>query len=97
MTLDTQGVQLFIATLTDTVSKFIDEQGLGAVDTVGSSMGARIVLGWGRQDRVTLPRQAARALRAFPDAQLHWFSHCGHFPQWDAPEDAVRLIMRGTA
>jgi len=40
-----------IATLTDTVSEFIDEQGLGAVDTVGSSMGARMVLELARRGR----------------------------------------------
>lgn len=40
-----------------------------------------ITIGWGRQDRVCLPRQAERAMRAFPDAQLHWFESCGHFPQ----------------
>jgi pimeloyl-ACP methyl ester carboxylesterase len=55
-----------------------------------------ITIGWGRQDRVCLPRQAARALRAFPDARLHWFERCGHFPQWDAPREAARLILSAT-
>lgn len=58
---------------------------------------SRIMIGWGRQDRVTSPRQAARAIQAFPDAQLHWFSRCGHFPQWDAPEETSQLILRATA
>jgi pimeloyl-ACP methyl ester carboxylesterase len=56
----------------------------------------RVTIGWGRRDRVTLPRQARRALAAFPDATLHWFEHCGHFPQWDAPKDAIRLILHST-
>jgi pimeloyl-ACP methyl ester carboxylesterase len=55
-----------------------------------------ITIGWGRQDRVCLPRQAARALRAFPDARLHWFERCGHFPQWDAPRETARLILDST-
>ena len=52
---------------------------------------------WGRQDRVCLPRQAARALSRFPDARLHWLDDCGHFPHWDQPAAAVRLILEGTS
>ena len=56
-----------------------------------------IVIGWGRQDRLCLPRQAARAQEAFPSARLHWFSKCGHFPMWDRPEETVQLILETTA
>lgn len=56
----------------------------------------RVTIGWGRRDLVTLPRQAKRATVAFPDAQLHWFDRCGHFPQWDAPEEATQLILNNT-
>lgn len=56
----------------------------------------RITIGWGRRDGVTLPRQAARAQQAFPDATLHWFDACGHFPQWDAPAETVALILAST-
>ncbi len=56
----------------------------------------RVTIGWGRQDRLLLPRQAHRALAAFPGARLHWFRHCGHFPQWDQPEETVRVILEGT-
>lgn len=56
----------------------------------------RITIGWGRRDLVTLPRQADRATELFPDAELHWFEKCGHFPQWDAPHEAVRLILDRT-
>ncbi len=57
----------------------------------------RATIGWGRRDLVTLPRQAPRAVAAFPDAVLHWFEQCGHFPQWDAPDEAIRLILNSTA
>ena len=57
----------------------------------------RVTIGWGRRDLVTLPRQAARATELFPDAVLHWFERCGHFPQWDAPEEAIRLILDRTS
>ena len=52
-----------------------------------------LIIGWGRHDRVCFPTQAKRALELFPDAKLHWFNHSGHFPQWDAPEETVRLIL----
>lgn len=51
------------------------------------------MIGWGRRDRVCFPRQAKRALALFPDAQLHWFDRCGHFPHWDAPAETAQLIL----
>ncbi|HEX8415715.1 MAG TPA: alpha/beta fold hydrolase [Sphingomicrobium sp.] len=57
----------------------------------------RIVIGWGRHDRLCLPRQAARALAAFPSAQLHWFESSGHFPMWDSPEETVAVILDATS
>ncbi len=56
----------------------------------------RLAIGWGRQDRLCLPRQAARAQEAFPSARLQWFSKCGHFPMWDRPDETVRLILETT-
>lgn len=53
----------------------------------------RVVIGWGRQDRVTRPDQAARAVAQFPGAWLHWFDRCGHFPIWDRPAETVRLVL----
>ena len=57
---------------------------------------APLVIGWGRQDRVCLPTQAPRAQALFPDARLHWFERCGHFPHWDAPAETIRLILDST-
>lgn len=64
----------------------------GAASTPG-----RIVIGWGRQDRLCLRRQAARAAARFPTAELVWFDRCGHFPAWDRPKATVELILRATA
>lgn len=61
----------------------------------GSAKGP-ITLGWGRQDKVTLPSQAKVAQEKFPDAELHWFERCGHFPHWDQPEQTVELILAKT-
>lgn len=64
---------------------------------LGGPTPGQVVLGWGTQDRVTLPRQAFRALKAFPEAKLHPFEQCGHFPMWDAPDEATRLVLDTTA
>ncbi len=56
----------------------------------------RIVIGWGRHDRLCLPRQAARAKAAFPCANLHWFEDSGHFPMWDQPDETVAVILAAT-
>lgn len=56
-----------------------------------------LVIGWGRDDRVCFPVQAERAIEQFPDATLHWFDRCGHFPQWDAPQETSRLILATTS
>lgn len=55
-----------------------------------------LVIGWGKQDRICLPSQAKRALELFPDAELHWFNNCGHFPQWDQPQETIKLILETT-
>ncbi len=61
----------------------------------GSTPGP-ITIGWGRQDRVCPPWQARRATQVFPGPQLYWFKHCGHFSQWDVPEETVRMILANT-
>ena len=61
-----------------------------------NSLKKPLVIGWGKQDKVCFPRQANRALRAFPDATLHWFDNCGHFPHWDKPKETIELILKYT-
>jgi pimeloyl-ACP methyl ester carboxylesterase len=61
------------------------------------SLPGRLTIGWGRRDLVTLPRQAARAASAFPDADLHWFDRSGHFPMWDEPAETVTLVLDRTS
>jgi pimeloyl-ACP methyl ester carboxylesterase len=57
----------------------------------------RVVVGWGRWDRLTLPVQARRVLAAFPDARLHRFAHSGHFAQFDEPAKTVRVVLDAIA
>ncbi len=63
---------------------------------ISRGLGPPITIGWGRKDRVCLPRQAERALARFPDAKLHWFEDCGHFPMWDKPAETVQVILNST-
>jgi len=56
----------------------------------------RIVIGWGRHDRLCLPRQAERAKAAFTSSDLHWFEASGHFPMWDQPDETVAVILAAT-
>lgn len=58
-----------------------------------SSNTGRVVIGWGRQDRLCLPKQAERAKDAFPSANVHWFERSGHFPAWDMPEETIAVIL----
>ncbi len=75
----------------DALTKGPKQQGAPAGTVPGT-----VTIGWGRRDWVAVPRQAARATELFPDAVLHWFDRCGHFPQWDAPHEATRLILDNT-
>lgn len=60
------------------------------------SLPEKVVIGWGRQDLVTPASEAKVALERFPDAELHWFDKCGHFPHWDQPEETATLILSAT-
>jgi len=61
-----------------------------------NSITAPLIIGWGNQDWVCFPQQAQRARAMFPDAQLHWFENCGHFPHWDSPPEATQVVLEGT-
>ena len=80
------------------VEQVLDELVTGPAQSgaPAGSIRAPIVIGWGRQDRVCFPSQAKRALASFPDARVHWFDRCGHYPQWDVPAEAARLILEST-
>ena len=73
------------------------ELAIGPMQLGTASTPGRVTIGWGRNDRLLLPRQAPRAQRAFPTARMHWFDNCGHFPQWDQPQEAVRVILETCA
>lgn len=82
---------------TRTVNSLVKDLANGAMQEGPAKTAAPVVIGWGRKDRLCLPRQADRAMKAFPKAMLHWFERSGHFPMWDQPEETVRLILDATS
>ena len=82
---------------TDTFNSLVNDLASGPMQKGVASTAAPVVIGWGRKDRLCLPRQANRAMAAFPDAAMHWFNQSGHFPMWDQPGETVRLILDATA
>lgn len=91
-----QELKSFVAT--PTFGALVDDLAKGPAQQGPAAKGSgRIVIGWGRQDRLCLPRQAKRAMAEFPNAELIWLDKCGHFPMWDQPRETVDLILRATA
>lgn len=82
---------------TRTVNSLVKDLANGAMQTGPANTAAPVVIGWGRNDRLCLPQQADRAMKAFPEATLHWFERSGHFPMWDQPEETVRVILDATS
>ena len=98
-TLDPKVVATELASLstTSTFDALVSDLASGPEQTgPAADRTGRIVIGWGRHDRLCLPRQAARAQAAFPSADLHWFEASGHFPMWDMPEETVAVILAAT-
>lgn len=79
---------------TPTAYALIDDLAHGPAQLGPAAAGAGpVTIGWGRRDRLCLAHQSRRALIAFPSARLHWFEHSGHYPMWDEPDAAARLIL----
>ena len=81
---------------TPTFNSLVKDLATGPMQEGPAATDAPVVIGWGRKDRLCLPQQASRARAAFPEATLHWFEQSGHFPMWDQPEEAIRVILDAT-
>lgn len=81
---------------TSTFDSLVKDLANGPMQEGPASASSRVVIGWGRKDRLCLPQQASRAIAAFPEATMHWFAKSGHFPMWDQPQEAVRVILEVT-
>jgi pimeloyl-ACP methyl ester carboxylesterase len=56
-----------------------------------------VTITWGEEDRLLLPRQAARAQRAIPGARMVKLHGCGHVPTYDDPAQVTRVLLEGSA
>lgn len=54
---------------------------------------AKTLVVWGRDDRFVPLDAGLRLVWALPDAQLHVFSRCGHWAQWEHAADFNRLAI----
>jgi 4,5:9,10-diseco-3-hydroxy-5,9,17-trioxoandrosta-1(10),2-diene-4-oate hydrolase len=52
----------------------------------------RVLLVWGREDRVNPLDGAFAALKLIPKAQLHVFPRCGHWAQLECFDEFNRLV-----
>ncbi|WP_090270742.1 2-hydroxy-6-oxo-6-phenylhexa-2,4-dienoate hydrolase [Thalassovita taeanensis] len=48
---------------------------------------------WGRDDRFVPLDNGLKLINSMPDAQLHVFSQCGHWAQWEHADDFNRLVL----
>ena len=85
------------------VRNFADSPGVGrtldwlAVNQFrgGEQIDVPVTMIWGDREML-LPRrgrQAARSIRAVPDARLVWLRGCGHTPTWDDPPQVAQAIL----
>jgi pimeloyl-ACP methyl ester carboxylesterase len=63
----------------------------------GKRIEVPVTIAWGAKDRVLLPRQAKRAARKLPTAQIVMLEGCGHVPTYDDPQRVARVLLEGSS
>jgi pimeloyl-ACP methyl ester carboxylesterase len=58
-----------------------------------AAMAVPTTLLWGEQDRLFPVAQAEIAQRVLPNARLARLPNCGHYPQWEAPDQTVKAVV----
>jgi len=53
---------------------------------------AKTLVTWGRDDRFVPLDHGLKVLWGIPDAQMHVFSKCGHWAQWEHADEFNRLV-----
>lgn len=64
--------------------------------TGGADVSVPVTIAWGDRDRLLIPRQAGRAVRAIPGARLAILDGCGHVPMSDDPERVVQVLLEAS-
>jgi pimeloyl-ACP methyl ester carboxylesterase len=59
----------------------------------GDGVRAPVTIVWGNRDALLLPRQADRAARVIPGAELVRIPGAGHVPTWDAPDQIAPILL----
>ncbi|MBH1962178.1 MAG: 2-hydroxy-6-oxo-6-phenylhexa-2,4-dienoate hydrolase [Rhodocyclales bacterium] len=54
---------------------------------------AKTLITWGRDDRFVPIDLGLRLINIIPDAQMHIFSRCGHWAQWEHADEFNRLVL----
>ncbi len=57
------------------------------------SLAVPTMLFWGREDEIIPVEHGHRAARMIPDAGLHVFAKCGHWPQMERAEEFNQLML----
>jgi pimeloyl-ACP methyl ester carboxylesterase len=65
--------------------------------TGGEQITVPVTIAWGEKDRLLLPRQAARAKRAIPNARIVTLAGCGHVPTYDGPERVAAVLLEASS
>ena len=68
-------------------------QRFGVVEPLYPRIQQPVLLLWGREDRVTPLRYGERLLRTLPNAALHVYPRCGHFPMIEARSQSTRDLV----
>jgi pimeloyl-ACP methyl ester carboxylesterase len=59
----------------------------------GEDISVPVTIVWGNRDSLLLPRQAGRAARVIPGAELVRLPGAAHVPTWDAPEQIAAILL----
>jgi pimeloyl-ACP methyl ester carboxylesterase len=63
----------------------------------GERIAVPVTIAWAEHDRLLLPRQAPRALRAIPSARAVILRGCGHVPTYDDPAQIAGVLLEGSS
>ena len=58
-----------------------------------SSLSTPTMLFWGTDDEIIPVKHAHRAAQMIPNAEMHVFEDCGHWPQMERTEEFNRLML----
>ena len=65
--------------------------------TGAADIAVPVTIAWGDRDRLLIPRQGLRAVRAIPGARLVSLEGCGHVPMSDDPDRVVNVVLEAGA